>query len=254
MSAKLRFKKTDHFRPTVFKILATEDKLTAASGLATIMEVFDQSPLAKGFREALPHRSEANRRSGGSYRLGLTQLNSFIYGHDSLDDLEEFRNEPLIEEAMRMSCAAPRTMGDFLRDFEDEHRLKMNLYQRDMSRAIRRQLIEIQPEKHKPNPALIIDMDSTQHEQQGKKIEGCDYNYKSIWGLYSEVAFDELGFCHGVELRPGNTKPGSTAAPFIRQCFEGLKYGEEKYFRGDSAYCYEAVLHTLISLGVTYSR
>jgi hypothetical protein len=34
--------------------MATEDKLTAAAGLSTIMEVFDQSPLAQGFREALP--------------------------------------------------------------------------------------------------------------------------------------------------------------------------------------------------------
>ena len=70
--------------------MATDEKLTAASGLATIMEVFDQSPLSRGFKEALPTRSMAHNRSGGSYRLGLIQLNSFIYGHDTLDDLEEF--------------------------------------------------------------------------------------------------------------------------------------------------------------------
>ena len=83
------------------------------------MEVFDQSPLAKGFQEALPPRS-ANR-SAGSYRLGLIQLNSFIYGHDCLEDLEEFRNDPLLEAALKGEVAAPRTIGDFLRDYDLKH-------------------------------------------------------------------------------------------------------------------------------------
>ena len=233
--------------------MATEDKLTAAAGLSTIMEVFDQSPLAQGFREALPPRSTENNRSAGSYRLGLIQLNSFIYGHDSLDDLEEFRDDPLLEAVLKGEVVAPRTMGDYLRDFQPENHQKMNKYLSSMSRAIRRQLIEVQPQEHKPNQALIIDMDSTPHEQSGEKIEGCAYNYKNIWGLYSEVAFDELGFCHGVELAPGNTKPGSTCVPLIEHCFSGLKFGEEKYFRGDSAYCWREPIETLIRLGVTYT-
>jgi hypothetical protein len=248
-----RNKNRGEFHPTVFKLMATEDKLTAAAGLSTIVEVFDESPLARGFRDALPKRSQANNRSGGSYRLGLIQLNSFIYGHDSLDDLEEFRDDPLLEEVMKGEVVAPKTMGDFLRDFEPENHQKMNLYLRDMSRAIRKQLIEVQPVEHKPRSSLIIDMDSTAHEQSGEKIEGCAFNYKDIWGLYSEVAFDELGFCHGVELRPGNTKPGSTCVPLIEQCFSGLKFGEEKYFRADSAYCWREPLETLIRLGVTYT-
>jgi hypothetical protein len=241
------------FHPTIFKLMATEDKLTAASGLATIMEVFDDSPLSKGFREALPRRTTANNRSGGSYRLGLIQLNSFIYGHDSLDDLEEFRDDPLLEEAMQGKVVAPRTMGDYLRDFIAENHLKLNRYLRDSSRAIRRQLIEVQPLEHKPSAAITIDIDSTDHEQSGEKIEGCAYNYKGHWGLYSEVAFDELGFCHGVNLEPGNTKPGSTCVPLIRECFSGLKFSDKKYFRADSAYCWQEPIAALVSLGVTYT-
>jgi hypothetical protein len=242
-----------HFRPTIFKLMATEEKLTAAAGLSTLMEVFDQSALSEGFKTALPVRKTVNNRSGGSYRLGLIQLNSFIYGHDCLDDLEEFRDDPLLEAAMKGETVAPRTMGDFLRDFEEAHISKMNGYLSLMSRAIRRQLIEVLPEEFKPNKALTIDMDSSAHEQHGKKMEGLAYNYKGIWGLYSEVAYDELGFCHGVELKAGNTKPGSTAAPFIEKCFAGLTFQEEKFFRGDSAYCYEAVIRALIRLGVTYT-
>lgn len=240
------------FHPTIFKLLATEDKLTAASGLATIMEVFDESPLSAGFKAALPVRSTANGRSGGSYRLGLIQLNSFIYGHDSLDDLEEFREDPLLEAAMKGEVPAPKTIGDWLRDFQPENHDKMNLYLRDMSRSIRQMLIQVQPPEHKPRESIVIDVDSTSHEQTGEKIEGCAWNYKDQWGLYSEVAFDELGFCHGVELAPGNTKPGSTCVPMIERCFSGLKFGEEKYFRADSAYCWQDPIRALIRLGVTY--
>ena len=178
--------RSKHFRPTIFKLMATEEKLTAASGLATIMEVFDQSALADGFKAALPERSIKNKRSTGSYRLGLIQLNSFIFGHDCLDDL-----------------VAPRTMGDFLRDFLPENLNRMNAYLSTMSRAIRRQLIEVLPKEYKPSHALTIDMDSTDHQQHGKKMEGLAYNYKGTWGLYCEVAYDELGFCHGVTLSAG---------------------------------------------------
>jgi hypothetical protein len=245
--------KKDHFRPTIFKLMATEDKYTAASGLATIMEVFDESPLAKGFKEALPSRSLANGRSGGSYRLGLIQLNSFIYGHDCLQDLEEFRDDPLLEAALKGEVAAPRTLGDFLRDFQPENTQKMNSYLSSMARSIRKQLIQVQPEQYKPNQALVIDMDSTDHEQHGKEMEGLAWNYKGVWGLFSEVAYDELGFCHGVQLAPGNTKPGFTCVPLIQHCFSGLKFTDEKYFRADSAYCWEEPIRTLIGLGVTYT-
>lgn len=253
MSTQKKRKNRGEFHPTIFKLMATEDKLTAAAGLSTIMEIFDDSPLSKGFREALPARSTANGRSGGSYRLGLIQLNSFIYGHDSLDDLEEFRDDPLLEECLQGKVVAPKTIGDWLRDFQPENHGKMNTYLSQMARSIRKQLIEIQPEEFKPNPAIIIDMDSTQHEQTGEKIEGCAYNYKNIWGLYSEVAFDELGFCHGVQLAPGNTKPGSSCVPLIEHCFSGLKFNDEKYFRADSAYCWKEPLEALIRLGVTYT-
>jgi len=243
----------DHFRPTVFKLMATKDKLTAASGLATIMEVFDQSPLSEGFRNALPKRSTANGRSGGSYRLGLIQLNSFLYGHDCLDDLEEFRDDPLLEAAMKGKSAAPRTIADFLRDFTEQNRAEMNVYLSRMARAIRRLLIEVLPEQYRPNEAITIDVDSTDHSQTGKKMEGLAWNYKKNWGLYSEVAYDELGLCHGVRLAAGNTKPGDGAAPFIESCFSGLKFTEKKFFRADSAYCYQDPIRTCIRLGVTYT-
>lgn len=88
------------------------------------MEVFDESPLSKPFADCLPERTSP--RSHGSYRLGLIQLSSFLYGHDSLDDLEEFQDDPTLEAVMKGETVAPRTMGDFLRDFESGHIEKLN--------------------------------------------------------------------------------------------------------------------------------
>jgi len=246
-------KRAQTFRPTIFKLMQTEDKYTAASGLATIMEVFDDSPLAKGFKEALPKRSTLNGRSGGSYRLGLIQVNSIIYGHDALEDLEEFRGDPLLEEALRGEVSTPKTLGDFLRSFESEHIEKMNGYLSRMSRSIRAQLCEVLPKEYRPKKELVIDIDSTSHVQHGKKMEGCEYNYKSEWGLFSEVAFDDMGLCHGMRLAPGNTKPGTGSVGLIEQSFSGMKFRDEKYFRADSAYCWKEPLSTLIRLGVTFA-
>lgn len=113
-------------------------------------------------------------------------------------------------------------------------------------------MIQVLPEEFRPRAAPTIDVDSTGHEQTGGKIEGCEWNYKGQWGLYSEVAFDELGLCHGVELAAGNTKPGSTCVPLIERCFSGYKFADEKYFRADSAYCWQDPIKALIRLGVTY--
>src|ERR1700737_3859882 len=107
------------WQPRHIKIQPTKERLTDAAGLGTLVEIFDNSPLSEQFKKSLPMRTHA--RSHGSYRLALTQLASFLYGHDSIDDLKEFQTDPALEAIMRGETVAPRTMGDFLRDFEDVH-------------------------------------------------------------------------------------------------------------------------------------
>src|SRR5713226_3992533 len=97
----------DAWRPRRIKLVPTDERLTDATGLGTMVEVFDDSPLSKPFAECLPKRTSP--RSHGSYRLGLIQLSSFLYGHDSLDDLEEFQDDPALEAVMKGETVAPRT-------------------------------------------------------------------------------------------------------------------------------------------------
>lgn len=91
---------TENWRPRYVKLIPTKEKLTNATGLGTMVEVFDQSRLSKDFAKCLPKRSSP--RSFGCYRLGFIQIASFLYGHDSLDDLEEFQEDPAIEAIMNL--------------------------------------------------------------------------------------------------------------------------------------------------------
>jgi hypothetical protein len=239
------------FTPKFLKLSPTKDRLTSAAGLGSLIESFDQSPLKVPFGAALPER--VSHRSMGAYRLGLIQLASFMFGHDCLADLEEFRVDPALKEVMRGETAAPRTMGDFLRDFEVQNLEKLNEFLPVQAKSYRVQLEKMLKKEFKPSLAPHLSIDSTGHVQSGEKMEGLAYNYKDEWGLDSQVIFDELGFCWDMELRPGNTKSGVGASNQIRRSFAGYKFKDEKYLSGDSAYCYQDVINTCLALGVKFT-
>lgn len=245
----MRFTDAD-WRPKKIKLVATKDKLTDATGLGAMLEVFDDSSLSKPFAACLPNR--VSPRSHGSYRLGLLQVSSFLYGHSDLDDLEEFRTDPALAAIMEGETAAPRTMGDFLRDFEEEHASSLNKYLRKMAWSIRGQLKEALPEDRKPK-ALRLKIDTTSHEQSGEKMEGLAFNYKGKWCLDSQAIYDEFGLCYGKQLRAGNTGKGVGAVELIEHGFAHLKFQDEKYLSGDSAYCSQEPIKACIRLGVKFT-
>jgi hypothetical protein len=239
------------WRPRRIKLIPTKERLTDAVGLGSMVEVFDQSSLSKEFADCLPRRTSP--RSYGSYRLGLIQISSFLYGHDSLDDLEEFQDDPALEAIMRGETVAPKTMGDFLRDFDDEHLNKLNDYVARMSYRIRQQMMAILPEAHKPDSAPHLSIDSTSHEQCGVKMEGVAWNYKDQWCLDSQCIFDELGFNYGMQLRSGNTKSGVGARELIESAFSPWEKSEEKYLSADAAYCNQEVIRTCLEKRIHFT-
>lgn len=239
------------FTPNILPLQVTNRRLTSAAGLSILIEAFDQSALKQPFREALPERKSA--RSLGSYRLGLIQLASFMRGHDCLADIEEFRKDPMLMEVLRGDIVSPRTMGDFLRDFEAGNLSEFNLFLSRQAKCYRTQLSKMLKKQFKPNPAPHLSIDSTSHLQTGVKMEGLAYNYKDEWCLDSQVIFDELGFCWDMELRAGNTKSGVGAADQIRRAFSSYKFAHEKYLSADSAYCNQEVIKTCLGLGVFFT-
>ena len=232
------------------KTLPTKERMTDAGGLGTIVEAFDESVLARKLEECLPSRT--GNRTHGSYRLALTLISSFIYGHDCLDDLEWFRKDPYLKESLDGKVSAPRTMGDFLRDFDDEHIEKLNLFLVQMQRTYRKCFNTMLEPRYR-SQVLVQDIDSTDHEQSGDEMEGLAWNYKGHWCLDSQVAYDDYGLCGGLQLRPGNTKSGVGAEDLIAQIFSGIKFKEEKRLRADSAYCEKDVIETCIRLGVRFT-
>lgn len=239
------------FTPKILRLDTTKTKLTSASGLGTLIEAFDVSPLSPKFVHCLPDRSSNN--SQGSYRLGLIQLASFVRGHDCLDDLIEFRHDETLFEIMQGDTVVPRTMGDFLRDFESSHLNSLNNFLAEQSFSYRKHLERHLKKPFKPSLAPKLSIDSTSHVQRGLKMEGLAYNYKNEWGLDSQVIFDELGLAWDFELRTGNTKSGTGAVDQVKRAFKNFKFTDEKYLSGDSAYCYQELIKTCLLLGIKFT-
>ena len=238
------------------KIVGSDIKLTAASGLGTILEIFDQSPWAVEFKACLPER--VSHRSTGSYLLALMVMAGHIHGVDSLSDLSKIKDDPYIAELFEDEPAAIRTIGDFLQDFTEEHINKLNVLLNNMSRDIMEHLKMHLEGAYKPEE-LILDMDSTHHVHYGNTIEGLAWNYKNEWCLESQVVFNQLGLCHGVQLRSGNTKSGVDAAPFLARLMTDGKTQRERrldgkhFFRADSAYCNQEVIKQCLNSGLNFT-
>lgn len=232
------------------RIETSNERLTQATGLGPMIEAFHESPLAQSFYKKLPKRTSV--RSLGHAKLGLIFLSSFLYGHDSIDDLEEFENDDYLENFYRGGMPAPRTMGDFLRDFNDKNILGLNDYLPFMAHSIRKQFINKLPQAFKPGP-LHLSIDSTPHEQHGFKMEGVAYNYDGKWCLDSQRISDQMGLTYGFQLRPGNIGKGVGAKDLILSAFKATKFREEKYLSGDSAYLCEDVIQACLSVGTSFT-
>jgi len=238
------------WRPRYIRLVPTKEKLTDSTGLGTLVEIFDRSKFSGEFKKCLPTRVHAS--SHGSYRLGLIQLSSFLYGHDCLDDLREFQQDPNLSVVMKGETVAPRTMGDFLRDFEEEHIEALNRFLAKMAFSIRRHMEKTLPEAYQPE-VFQASIDSTAHEQSGKQMEGVALNYEQKWCLDSQVIFDEMGLCYGFELRSGNTYSSQNAEALIEQTFSGFNFRDEKYLSGDSAYCEQGVIRYCLLKGIKFT-
>ena len=234
----------------------TDEKLTFAGGLPALIELFEASGLEKELLNCLPERKHA--RSIGSTKLAYTIMFSFLYGFECLEDINKFRKDPALREIFNDEAAAARTIGDFLRDFKPEHIERLNKFLDKMCRYIWKDLNSKLPPEFKQK-LFVLDVDSVMHEQTGELMEGLAFNFKSQWGLDSQQSYDQWGFCHGYQLRPGNTKSGVNAVELIENTFrDDLTQVERRakgrdLFRADSAYCNQEIIKKLLDKGVRFT-
>jgi hypothetical protein len=86
------------WKPAEFIYEFTDENLTAGAGLGPLIDLFVASRQYEKLRACLPER-----KSNASYpteQFALSPLSGFWYGHDSLDDLEEFDQDPGVEDKL----------------------------------------------------------------------------------------------------------------------------------------------------------
>jgi hypothetical protein len=107
--------------------------------------------------------------------------------------LDELRQESLYSE-LSSGGVSSRAMGDFLRSFSNVSLLEIADRLVDLSLKMRLAM-------HPDDLDFVLSMDSTPHEQTGKKMEEVSWNYKKMWCLDSLNAYDQYGFATLFQLK-----------------------------------------------------
>lgn len=226
----------------------TRERLTGAAGLGNILDLFCESKQYPKLRECLPERRAQNAYDTLQYALSL--LSGFWLGADCLEDVEKMgKQDDYLREKLGGRIPTARSLGSWLREFEPDHLSQMQEFISNQASSYRQHLNIKSP--------LVLDMDSTSHPQSGKKIEGVSWNYKEQWCLDSLSCFDNAGFCHGFELRPGNTFSSQGAEVMLERAVRQIRSVAEDstviYYRADSAFCNEGVIRSCLNLGIKFS-
>lgn len=233
------------FRIPNIKLEEDKGGLVGQAGLQAILRIFDTTSLGKELAACLPE--DGSNRSFGNYQLGLLLIASLMTGHDCLDDIEKFIDDDLVEYLFGGRIPTPKTLGNFLRRFNDEQIEKLKLFLTKMGYTLRDHSMRVH--KHKGDKIPHFKIDGTAHEQHGSKIEGTGWmktsRHNSVFGLASQTVFDELGFNYAGELLPAS-KPKGNPVKLLNQVLSPLKGKKinnpfEKVARvsGDSAFLTE---------------
>lgn len=224
------------------KIEATSQTFSSHSGLFLFEEVWKRLKLDKKIKFLLPRKNK---------NLGPTQLNkfksllySFAVGNDCLADIDSSNKDVLFSELT--GSVAARTQSDFLKSFGNHHAKILQKFLIELSFELRLKLFS-------ENKKFILSMDATPHEHYAKRMEGMAYNYKNMWCLDSQNAYDQFGFSYLFDLRPGNTHSGKEAELWIHEIFKRCPSSLEKWFRADSAYGKQAVYEALQAKQVKFA-
>ncbi len=232
--------------------------LVSRAGLQGLLRIFDSTELGRELAACLPE--EGSNRAVGSYQLALLLIASLMSGHDSLDDIEEFQDDDLMEQ-MFGKVPTAKTLGNFLRRLAPEHIGRLKHFVTKMGYTLRTHSQGVHPHKGEKTPQFKID--GTTHEQHGTEMEGCGWmkksNDESVYGYASQTIFDELGFCYAGELLEA-AHPRGNASKLLDQVLTPLRgkkienpFDKVADVSGDSAYLTESVIRTVQAHHATFT-
>jgi hypothetical protein len=233
--------------------------LVGRGGLQALLHILDSTELGEELEQCLP--DNGSNRSFGNRQLALLLIASLLSGHDSIDDIEEFDDDDLIESLLGGKVPTAKTMGNFLRRFDVEHIVALKKFLTKMGYALRSHVQKVHPEKGEQVPHFKID--GTAHEQHGKLMEGCGWmrtsSEKSVFGYASLTLFDELGFCYAGELLPASTPKGHPVE-LLDQVLSPLRgkkidnpFEKVAHVSGDSAFLTEDFIRACQSHHTTFT-
>jgi hypothetical protein len=230
------------WKPQTIIYEATDEPLTAGAGLGPLIDAFVQTPEFEELKKCLPVR--VSNASFSPEHLALIILAGFWYGHECLDDLDDFADDPSIEAKLG-GLASSRTIGNYLRDFNPE-----NL--EDMRRVLTKQAFSYRTRIDGEDVSITFDQDATFHQQYGPKMEGVVKTRYNAIGLDSLHIFDDRGFSYDMDLRPGSTFSAQKADTMIKAVLDHIsnRLDVQHYYRADSAYCNEDCITAAISKGL----
>jgi hypothetical protein len=225
------------------KIEATNKALSANGGVYLLHEAFDRLSLEKDLAPHLPSYKIATETSGydkfKALCLGLAD------GIGALEDMDHLADDSVFG-AVCGKINASNTYGEFLRAFTAYQCKNLNYKLIETSLKLRKAI-------HPKATEFILDIDSTSHEQHGKKIEGASFNYDSIYCLDSLQAYDQFGFQYWMDVRPGSTFTANGVPEVIHEVFRKVPEKTAKYLRIDSGNCNVDVFNAARTAGAKFA-
>jgi hypothetical protein len=211
----------------LIKTEASDNSFSSYGGLVLCRRLLDKLKLTTALSPYLPKykRVLAGERKFEALLLG------FMAGNDHLDDWDDTKGDIGFDAVLSRSYCA-KALGDYLRDFTglSLHGMRSKLI--ELSLSLRKKL-------GRDLSQFILDLDSSLHEQYGKKTEGVEVCYKKFLALDSISAFDELGLPYWHDVRAGATYSSNGCAQIIHGIFSRLPRPtrNERYIvRADSAF------------------
>jgi hypothetical protein len=227
------------------KLEAARGDFTAVAGLTIFSQIFDSLDLKNKITPYLPgsHSQKILQRNFQKFRCMTLGL---VAGAECLDDMNVLHGDIGFNAACKDNTFSPNTYGEFLRAFEKWHPERLN-------DVLISTALKLREKAHGKVRDFILDIDSTDHEQYGKKIEGVAYNYKNHWCLDSLQAFDQFGFQYWMDVRPGNTYTSNDSPRVIERVFRQIpKKNTLRFLRGDSGFCNHAVMNKCMEYNVSF--
>ena len=219
------------------KISQTNKELSSVGGLVLFKELTNKIlPDTIFTQKHLPSLKSGVRRNVEKFKQLLF---GFHAGAECLDDIDKLSLDRGFHAINSSNSYGSKSHGDFLRSFNLLQCKELNVLLLQMAFSLRKLLFPNQQ-------SITFDIDSTQNEQSGKKMEGVQMNYAGIKGLSTIQIFDEYGLQYWHDVRPGNTHTADGALEMIHRLFYNLDTqmkGLTRYVRADSGYCKIGFFH-----------